>query len=81
MMITFITQQETTEEPDILTSNQSRSLIVTSLEGQQLALFLAPEEGWTHEKLCALNDTFPPQWHVCGAEAYLGDQWVGSTEV
>lgn len=80
-MITFITNQLTTHEPDILTECKHQNLLVMSLEGQQLALIIAPREGWSHERLCDLNACFPPQWTVCGAEAYLGQQWVGSTEV
>lgn len=37
-----------------------------------------PAEGWTHESLCALDI---PLERLQGANAYLGDAWVGSTDV
>lgn len=40
--------------------------------------YAPPAEGWTHEKLCALDI---PLERLQGADAYLGDTWVGSTEV
>ncbi|EKA5635821.1 hypothetical protein OKZ62_001725 [Vibrio navarrensis] len=76
----FITDIQSEKETDILTGNQLKRLIVVSLEGQLLATYEAPTQGWTHESLVELSDDFPPQWNVCGADAFLGEQIVGSTE-
>ncbi|AKJ36937.1 hypothetical protein U876_24205 [Aeromonas hydrophila NJ-35] len=40
--------------------------------------YASPVGGWTHEKLCALDI---PLERLQGADAYLGNTWIGSTEV
>ncbi|ASI21398.1 hypothetical protein E4188_23150 (plasmid) [Aeromonas media] len=40
--------------------------------------YTPPAEGWTHENLCALDI---PLERLRGADAYLGETWVGSTEI
>lgn len=79
-MITFITEIRN-NEPDILTPCKHERLLVMSIEGQFLNSYEAPREGWTHETLVKLSKVFPDQWAVCGADATLGDQFVGSTEI
>jgi len=51
------------------------------MEGEEL-LKLVPEQPWTHERLVALplQDLLGEALEG-GADAYLGEQWVGSTEV
>ncbi|MEZ9698822.1 hypothetical protein AB4455_12045 [Vibrio sp. 10N.261.46.E12] len=78
--IKFITDRQGSE-PDILTPNQHKKLMIISDEGQSLRTYNAPSSGWTHDTLVKLSDFFPPQWNVCGAEAWLGEQWIGSTEI
>lgn len=80
-MIKFITDIQNEREPDILTPNKHHSLLIISLEGQLLKSIQPPKLGWTHEILCSLNGEFPEQWLTCGADAYLLEQWVGSTEI
>ncbi|EMA8657040.1 hypothetical protein EHJ13_22135 [Cronobacter dublinensis] len=75
-MITYITDQQY-GEPDILTLHQYETLIISSLAGKELLKVAAPETGWTHEALCAIQ----PAESEEAADAYLGAQWVGSTEV
>lgn len=77
-MITFITDQRP-GEPDILAPVKFSDLLILDLDGRSLASVAAPVGGWTHEILsrqCAnLVDD------ANGVEAFLGDQWVGSTEI
>ncbi|MGR6831174.1 hypothetical protein [Aliivibrio wodanis] len=80
-MITFVTDQLSPKEPDILTTVKFNSLLIMSLEGQYLARFHAPITGWTHQALCNMNTLFESAWAYCGVDAYLGNQWVGSSEV
>jgi hypothetical protein len=80
-MIIFATEKRHRNEPDILKTHKHQNLLITSPEGQRLALFIAPEKGWTHQSLCDLNANFPPQWEFCGAQAYLGEQWIGSNQL
>ncbi|ELA9367555.1 hypothetical protein QUN99_003445 [Vibrio parahaemolyticus] len=77
----FITNQINENEPDILTANKDEPLLIVSLEEQLLQRFDAPEMGWTHDALVTLSQQFPIQWNICGADALLGEQWVGSTEI
>nr|ALL42386.1 hypothetical protein [Aeromonas salmonicida subsp. salmonicida] len=60
-----------------LFSTSSRSLIY-STELMFCLNMPIQYDGWTHEKLCALDI---PLERLQGADAYLGDTWVGSTEV
>ncbi|AUI88858.1 hypothetical protein BS333_21020 (plasmid) [Vibrio azureus] len=80
-MIRFITDIKSPQEPDILTPNRFNQLLIVSLEGQLLATYNAPMNGWTHDVLVRLSRLFPQQWGYCGADALLGDQFVGSTEI
>jgi 5'-deoxynucleotidase len=80
-MIKFITDIQHKSEPDILTPNKHHPLLIISLEGQLLKTFQPPKQGWTHEILCSLNRHLLQEWLICGADAYLLEQWVGSTEV
>ncbi|ABO92425.1 conserved hypothetical protein (plasmid) [Aeromonas salmonicida subsp. salmonicida A449] len=60
-----------------LFSTSSRSLIYST--ERMFCLHMPIQvDGWTHEKLCALDI---PLERLQGADAYLGDTWVGSTEV
>jgi hypothetical protein len=79
-MLKFITDRQA-NEPEILEPVKDKSLLIMSLEGQCLGIYDAPKQGWTHYKLCQLSETFPEQWLFCGADALIGDQWVGSTEI
>ncbi|EGR0468618.1 hypothetical protein BC355_17615 [Vibrio cholerae] len=81
-MLVFITDtQSNRTEPDILADVRFKRLIIVSLEGQFLSAYNAPRQGWTHHILESLAHSFPNQWEICGADAYIGEQWVGSTEI
>ncbi|EGR1271158.1 5'-deoxynucleotidase [Vibrio parahaemolyticus] len=75
--IKFVTDQRP-GEPDILAGNEQSDLILTDLEGKELKR-IKPTAPWTHETLSML--TISSEWARMGVEAYLGKQWVGSTEV
>jgi hypothetical protein len=56
------------------------ALHIADLDGHTIAIVQAPLNGWTHQKLVAIAE----EMHVRtleGADAKLGDIWVGSTEV
>lgn len=80
-MIKFITDIQHKDEPDLLSNVSNKRLMIVSIEGQLLATYNAPTIGWTHELLVRLTRYFPSEWGYCGAEALLGEQWVGSTEI
>ena len=68
-------------EPCIIQGHERAPLIVKSLLGEEL-LKLVPEQPWTHERLIALPlQELLGEALEGGADAYLGEQWVGSTEV
>ncbi|WP_305372790.1 hypothetical protein [Photobacterium leiognathi] len=79
-MLKFITNIEK-GEPDILSSEAEKPLMILSLEGQLLARYEPPVNGWTHDRLTQLASEFPHQWDYCGADALLGESFVGSTEI
>ena len=66
-------------EPEIPTFAFRQPLRITALDGAPIANIQPPIDGWTHERL---------QQHVerlaqatrAGADAWLGDRWIGSTE-
>jgi hypothetical protein len=79
-MIKFITDI-CNKEPDILTPVKNNTLLIVSVDGQLLGRYEPPKGGWSHKRLCDLNAIFPQEWLFCGADALLGEQWIGSTEV
>ncbi len=75
-MITFITDLQY-EEPDILIAVQHEPLIILSETGKEIDRLMPPESGWSHTLLCEYAEHNPEQ----SGEAYLGETWVGSSEV
>ena len=67
-------------ETDILRNFKNETLEFYSLEGDLIKKIEAPRGGWSHERL---NDVAAKNREATsnGADAYLGRQWVGSTEV
>jgi hypothetical protein len=77
----IVTRSLTANEPDLLIGNEAVKLFIRDLSGDALAEYSAPVDGWTHDKLEALErDTFfatyPDGW-----DAFLGECWVGSSEI
>ena len=71
-------------EPDILTAYQLGDLVVKSGREQVIFRADAPPQGWTTERLQQVCDeycreTVETSFDVI--DAYVGTQWVGSTEV
>ncbi|HAZ6178585.1 TPA: hypothetical protein J8G71_004956 [Escherichia coli] len=76
MRLHYITDQRP-GEPDILTPVKHSRLIIKSLEGNEIYNQKAPDGGWTHELLSKVQ----PEGMQDGANAYLENQWIGSTEI
>ena len=77
----IVTRSLTANEPDLLIGNEAVKLFIKDLSGDALAEYSAPVNGWTHDKLEALErDTcfaaYPDGW-----DAFLGECWVGSSEI
>lgn len=64
-------------ESDLLSGFESEALRIVDDTGQQVALIPAPAVGWSHDSLEAAAQ--PQTGHAW--DAYLGNQWVGSSEV
>ena len=77
--ICFVTDQRP-DEKDILSPLKQSELEVRDLDGYLIRSLPAPEQGWSHAALDSLARELAP-WTYRGAEAYLGGEWVGSTEV
>ncbi|SEJ06718.1 5'-deoxynucleotidase [Azotobacter beijerinckii] len=79
-MITFVTDRRP-GEPCIIQGHEHDPLVIKNLLGEELPK-LAPPQPWTHERLESLPlQSLMGEWLERGADAYLGEQWVGSTEV
>lgn len=81
-MITFVTDIKE-NEPDILVGVCSAPLKIYNDDHGNAPILTkevtAPAGGWTHEKLCDLDQSdFGVTWI---GDAYLDGQWIGSTEV
>lgn len=75
-MLTYITDIKP-DEPDILSPLKHYPLVIRSLEGTELHRQAAPKQGWTHDLLNIIQ----PEGVDEGADAYLDEHWIGSTEV
>ncbi|EGN7773916.1 hypothetical protein K2B15_004894 [Salmonella enterica subsp. enterica serovar Muenster] len=75
-MLTYITDIKA-GEPDILTPLKHYPLVIRSLDGAELHMQNAPEQGWTYDTLRAVQ----PEGVNDEADAYLNEHWIGSTEV
>lgn len=73
----FITEQ-LKGEPCVLKGNTMKTLYIRSLSGEILKEF-NPTSPWTHESLINLDLENIPGIEY-GADAYLGNEWIGSTE-
>ena len=86
-MLTFVTDRKTRAdgslEPCLLNGRRLSPLVIRTMEGDEIAQVL-PSGPWTHDALMALVPGLEAMYGAQlreGADAYLGDQWVGSTEV
>lgn len=79
-MLQFITDQRE-GEPDILTSLVNEKLVIRSLDGEHHLTYEAPPSGWTHDSLQEISLVLPEIVDEAGANAFLAEVWVGSTEV
>jgi len=71
-------------EPDILTPYQDEDLVLKNYADQELFRMNPPIDGWTTETLAGACDKYcyTIKWTPADIiEAYVGEQWVGSTEV
>ena len=77
MAICFIVDRENPREPDILTPIAHLPLTVTDAHKNIVFNMSAPADGWTQFLLEAATA------HLASSEldAFLGEEWIGSTEV
>ncbi len=74
----IVTRPMLITEPDLLKGHEQAVLWIVDLDGRGLAQYSPPSSGWTHETLELIGETLSAR---CGWEAYLNNQWVGSSEV
>jgi hypothetical protein len=74
----IVTRPKNNREPDILSGFETFKLIVKDLKGNRVAEIPPRGDHWTHDELESL-DLFSYSPH--GWEAYLGENWIGSSEV
>lgn len=83
-MITLITDVNA-GEPGVLTPDAiRRPLVITDLDGKPLHDIPAPPDGWSHRNLTKSImrlSVARPSLDEEGANAFLGKDWIGSTEI
>jgi hypothetical protein len=79
MPLTFITDIHG-NEPDLLATSKNLPLEIRELCGAVIATVQPPAAGWTHESLISVSAGYDEAVSK-GADAYLGETWVASTEV
>jgi len=69
-------------EPDILTEFEMENMIIKD-ENARILMEISPPFPWTFETLGATWEAIYPKIKnkIHTADIYLGDQWIGSTEV
>lgn len=65
-------------EKDLLIGNESKELVIQDLDGHIVQKISAPVNGWTHEILDKIDFS---ETSASGWDAFLGKQWIGSSEV
>ncbi|PYD36569.1 hypothetical protein [Serratia plymuthica] len=77
-MSKIVAQPINAKEPDLLIGNENKPLKIQDLSGKVLNSITPDGRGWTHAQLLAINiDSMAPE----GWDAYLGDEWIGSSEI
>jgi hypothetical protein len=82
-MLKLIARPTNTNEPDLLDGNERKPLIVRDLAGTD-RIEIPTATGWTHDALEQASTSPAVKAFIAnhgGADAYLGDVWIGSTEV
>lgn len=77
--IKSVARPTSAKEPDLLHGNEDKPLIVKDLEKVEVMRFTPPDTGWTHDTIEAT--AIPEHVYFAGCDFYLGDNWIGSTEV
>lgn len=76
----FATAKLNSSEPCIIQGFSNEALIIRDLDDNEIATILPTSGPWTHEKLVSLDLTLFQEVIAEGANAFLGVQWIGSTE-
>lgn len=82
-MLKLIARPINPQEPDLLAGNERESLIVRDLAGTK-RMEIPTATDWTHITLEQACTSPAVQAFIAehgGADAFLGDVWIGSTEV
>lgn len=80
MRLTLVTDTKAGEQEIINDDNKKNALILIDESGKRLSKLKAPHEGWRHESLIdACKSIQIPA--LVSIDAFLGDIWIGSTEV
>lgn len=74
----IITHQISHDEPELLAGREHLTLrFRSSIDGEELSVLSAPDGGWTHHLL----ESAPRPSNGAAWDAFLGPQWIGSSEV
>ncbi|TOH16472.1 hypothetical protein [Vibrio parahaemolyticus] len=74
----IVSRSKHPHEPDLLAGHEFMPLRIVDLDGVEVVQLSAPNGGWRHDTLeCVDYGSMSPD----GWDAYLGAQWIGSSEV
>ncbi|SGZ09442.1 hypothetical protein [Moritella viscosa] len=68
-------------EVDLLLGREHESLIFKDDEDCIINTFKSPRCGWSHALIERVYSYFGTNLYYCCYDIYLGDKWVGSSEV
>lgn len=72
-------------EPDILTGHRDKALVIRGLIDKREIIRILPTTPWTHQSLVEvaeqLDQMLGEVFDQEGADAYLEDNFIGSTEI
>lgn len=77
--ITLVTDRRR-DEPCILLGFEYEPLRIIKNDNNEVAVVVAPKGGWTHNRL-TLRSEISAEDDGSYYDAFLGNRWIGSTEV
>ena len=83
MILKLVARPVSEREPDLLAGNENKPLFLRNLTGSE-TFRIDPMPKWSHDSLDSIvsrSDLAEFVDRHFGADAYLGDVWIGSSEV
>ena len=66
---------------DINNKNRFKKIIIRNIDDDVVSINDAPNEGWTKDSLFELSDEIESNLVADGLNAYMDDEFIGTTEI